>query len=60
MFTFQLVVFRHKEVTVYPDEAKKPPVGEGLNRPAEVTLERVWKRNRVTGEYVKVNKKFDF
>ncbi|PAV88442.1 hypothetical protein WR25_06016 isoform B [Diploscapter pachys] len=49
----ELVVFRHKEVTVYPDEAKKPPVGEGLNRPAEVTLERVWKRNRITGEYVK-------
>ena len=48
-----MVVFRHKEVTVYPDESKKPPLGEGLNRAAEVTLERVWFVNRETKEEVK-------
>ncbi|KAK6739614.1 hypothetical protein RB195_008237 [Necator americanus] len=49
----EIVVFRHKEVTVYPDESKKPPLGEGLNRPAEVTLERVWHVDRATKEEVR-------
>jgi nuclear pore complex protein Nup98-Nup96 len=43
-----MVVFRHKEVTVYPDESIKPPVGYGLNRHAEITLERVWPNTTVT------------
>lgn len=49
----EIVVFRHKEVTVYPDESKKPPLGEGLNRPAEITLERVWHVDRVTKEEIR-------
>ncbi|KHJ93989.1 nucleoporin autopeptidase [Oesophagostomum dentatum] len=49
----ELVVFRHKEVTVYPDESIKPPLGEGLNRPAEVTLERVWYVDRATKEEIR-------
>ncbi|VDO55269.1 unnamed protein product [Haemonchus placei] len=48
-----IVIFRHKEVTVYPDESKKPPLGEGLNRPAEVTLERVWHIDRATKEEIR-------
>ncbi|XP_054270044.1 nuclear pore complex protein Nup98-Nup96 isoform X2 [Macrosteles quadrilineatus] len=45
-----IVHFRHKEVTVYPDESKKPPLGEGLNRAAQVTLDRVWPLDKVKRE----------
>jgi nuclear pore complex protein Nup98-Nup96 len=47
-----IVVFRHKEVTVYPDESTKPPVGQGLNRHAEITLERVWPVDKATRKIV--------
>lgn len=38
----QLVHFRHKQICIYLDDNTKPPVGEGLNRPAQVTLDRVF------------------
>ncbi|CAK5111642.1 unnamed protein product [Meloidogyne enterolobii] len=38
----EIVHFRNKEVVVYPDESKKPEIGRGLNKPAEVSLENVW------------------
>lgn len=46
--------FDRLEVTVFPDESMKPPPGEGLNRLAEITLERVWPIDKATKTPIKV------
>ncbi|PHT56890.1 hypothetical protein CQW23_05376 [Capsicum baccatum] len=47
------VHFNSREVIVYMDESKKPPVGQGLNKPAEITLLNVRCINKSTGREYK-------
>ncbi|KAL9383027.1 hypothetical protein Peur_023350 [Populus x canadensis] len=44
-----LVQFNNREVIVYMDDSKKPPVGHGLNKPAEVTLLNIKCFDKKTG-----------
>nr|GFA25600.1 nuclear pore complex protein NUP98A isoform X3 [Tanacetum cinerariifolium] len=46
-----LVQFNHREVIVYMDETKKPPVRQGLNKPAEVTLLNIKCSDKKTGKH---------
>ncbi|KAG1328327.1 nuclear pore complex protein NUP98A [Cocos nucifera] len=44
-----IIRFNNREVIVYEDESKKPPIGQGLNKPAEVTLLNIMCINKRTG-----------
>jgi len=48
-----LVRFQRKQVVVYPDETKKPPVGEGFNRTAIISLENIYPYCRETKEEIR-------
>ena len=41
-----IVVISLRSLTVYPDQAKKPPQGKGLNVPSTIYLENSWPRAR--------------
>lgn len=45
-----IVVFGQSQVVIYPEDVfpEKPPVGTGLNQPAEIRLERCWPTSRST------------
>ncbi|KAI3453280.1 hypothetical protein Pfo_009943 [Paulownia fortunei] len=45
-----LIQFNNREVIVYMDESKKPAVGQGLNKPAEVTLLNIKCFDKKTGQ----------
>lgn len=44
----KIVLFKEREIVIYPSEDGKPPVGQGLNKPAEITLYRCWPIDKVT------------
>lgn len=44
-----IVQFNNREVIVYLDESKKPPCGQGLNKPAEVTILNIKCVDKQTG-----------
>uniref|UniRef100_A0A0D6QTQ4 Peptidase S59 domain-containing protein n=1 Tax=Araucaria cunninghamii TaxID=56994 RepID=A0A0D6QTQ4_ARACU len=46
-----IIQFNKCEVLVYMDESKKPPPGQGLNKPAEITLLNVKCVDKKTGQH---------
>jgi len=54
-----IVEFNDREVIVYKDDSKKPPVGEGLNKAALVTLLNIKCMNRKTGNQYTQGPRFD-
>ncbi|GAV75126.1 Nucleoporin2 domain-containing protein [Cephalotus follicularis] len=54
-----LVQFNNREVIVYMDDSKKPPVGQGLNKAAEVTLLNIKCFDKKTGRQYTEGPKID-
>ncbi|KAG5923204.1 hypothetical protein E4U42_005020 [Claviceps africana] len=55
-----IIQLEPRSATVYPVQAKKPPVGKGLNVPAQISLEQSWPRGgrnkRVASDPKRFNK----
>ncbi|KAG5976791.1 hypothetical protein E4U55_007244 [Claviceps digitariae] len=55
-----IIQLEPRSATVYPVQAKKPPVGKGLNVPAQIALEQSWPRGgrnkRITSDPKRFNK----
>jgi Nucleoporin autopeptidase len=48
----KVIVFGRGTCTVYPDDSMKPPVGQGLNVAATVTMEKCWPVSEETGNHI--------
>ncbi|KAI1769389.1 nuclear protein 96-domain-containing protein [Hypoxylon sp. FL1150] len=51
-----IVILEPRSATVYPNAAKKPPVGKGLNVPAIINLENSWPRASRKGKQISLTK----
>ncbi|KAI2469657.1 nuclear protein 96-domain-containing protein [Annulohypoxylon bovei var. microspora] len=51
-----IVILEPRSATVYPNAAKKPPVGKGLNVPAIINLENSWPRASRKGKPISISK----
>ncbi|GJQ67335.1 hypothetical protein Trydic_g9994, partial [Trypoxylus dichotomus] len=49
----EIVHFRNREIIIYPKDTIKPPVGQGLNRRAQVTLESVYPMDKFNSTLIK-------
>lgn len=47
-FLGNIITVESLELAVYPDESNKPPVGKGLNVPAQISLENCYARDKAT------------
>ncbi|KAF5306612.1 hypothetical protein FQA39_LY08801 [Lamprigera yunnana] len=59
----EIIEIDYRVVTVYPDDDKKPPIGQGLNVKAEITMDQVWpidKQSYITLEEVEDEEKANF
>lgn len=54
-----VVQFHPQKVTMFPNDMAKPPVGEGLNKPAVVTLENCFPKKRTAGILAKYAAKIE-
>ena len=48
-----IVIFESKLCTVYPNEDSKPPPGQGLNVPANISLLACWPVDKSTREFIR-------
>ena len=49
LFEAAAVVVHH----VYPDDLNKPPLGKGLNWPAQITSDKVWPLDKISGDTIR-------
>lgn len=56
----EIVHFHNKVVIIYPDDDNKPPIGEGLNRKARITLYQVWPHDKTLHEPIKNRERFEY